>query len=179
MDAEESECESGAENESERDGEEDDDDSDDDLQIVGEHSGTADSTGASSAGTEAPAKKAKITLTEEQERFAKQFLPDASKVVRTRKISVRHVSGRGSSTRKQGARLHDVKPDTLKKRVLQFPDQFLQVQGGQLYCVSCSTNVGSSMRLTITIRRSLTLTTLNYRCSHSLTNEACGSTVSR
>ncbi len=29
------------------------------------------------------------------------------------------------------------------------------------------------------IRRSLTLTTLNYRCSHSLTNEACGSTVSR
>jgi hypothetical protein len=77
---EESECESGAENESERDGEEDDDDSDDDLQIV-----------ASSAGTEAPAKKAKMTLTEEQERFAKQFLPAASKVVRTRKISVRHV----------------------------------------------------------------------------------------
>jgi hypothetical protein len=67
------------------------------------------------------------TLTEDQERFAKQFLPDASKVVRTRKISVRHVSGRGSSTRKQGARLHDVNPDTLKKRVLQFPDQFLQV----------------------------------------------------
>jgi hypothetical protein len=61
--AEESECESGAENESERDGEEDNDDSDDDLQIVGEQSGTADSTGASSAGTEAPAKKAKITLT--------------------------------------------------------------------------------------------------------------------
>ena len=47
--AEESECESGAENESERDGEEDDDDSDDDLQIV-----------ASSTGTEAPAKKAKM-----------------------------------------------------------------------------------------------------------------------
>ena len=46
--AEDSECESGAENESERDGE-DDDDSDDDLEIVGEESGTADSTGASSA----------------------------------------------------------------------------------------------------------------------------------
>ena len=70
---EESECESGAENESERDGEEYDDDSDDDLQIV-----------ASSAGTEAPAKKAKMTLTEEQERFAKQFLPATSKVVRKR-----------------------------------------------------------------------------------------------
>jgi hypothetical protein len=61
------------------DGEEDDDDSDDDLQIV-----------ASSSGTEAPVKKAKMTLTEEQERFAKQFLPAVSKVVRTRKISVRH-----------------------------------------------------------------------------------------
>jgi hypothetical protein len=118
VDVEESECESGAENESECDGEEDDDDSDDDLQIVGEQSGTSDSTGASSAGTEAPTKKSKITLTEEQERFANQFLPVASKVVRTRKISVRHVSDRGSSTRKQGARLHDVKPDTLKKRVL-------------------------------------------------------------
>ena len=43
---EESECESGAENESERDGEEDDDDSDNDFQIVGEQSGTEDSTGA-------------------------------------------------------------------------------------------------------------------------------------
>jgi hypothetical protein len=61
--AQESECESGAENESEHDGEHDDD-SDDDLEIVGEESGTADSTGASSAGTEAPVKKAKITLTE-------------------------------------------------------------------------------------------------------------------
>ncbi len=39
--------------------------------------------------------------------------------------------------------------------------------------------LASSIRLTMTIRRSLTLTTLNYRYSHSLTNEACGSTVSR
>jgi hypothetical protein len=42
--AEESECESGSENGSESDGE-DDDDSDDALAIVGEESGTADSTG--------------------------------------------------------------------------------------------------------------------------------------
>ena len=105
-------AESVSENEIERDGEEEDDDSDNDLQIVGEQSCTADSTGASSAGTEASAKKVKITLTEEQERFAKQFHPDVSKIDRTRKITVRHVSGRGSSTRKQGSRLHDVKPDT-------------------------------------------------------------------
>ena len=113
-------AESVSENESERGGEEDDDDSDNDLQIVGEQSGTADSTGTSSAGTEAPAKKAKITLTEEQERFAKQFHPPASKIDRMRKITIRHVAGRGSSTKKQGTRHHDVKPDTLKNRVLQF-----------------------------------------------------------
>ena len=59
-------------------------------------------------------------MTEEQERFAKQFHPAVSKIDRTRKITVRHVSGRGSSTKKQGARHHDVKPDTLKNRVLQF-----------------------------------------------------------
>ena len=93
-------AESVSENEIERDGEEDDNDSDNDLQIVGEQSCTADSTGASSAGTEAPAKKAKITLTEEPARFAKQSHPAASKIDRTRKITVRHVSGRGSSTKK-------------------------------------------------------------------------------
>jgi len=57
--------------ESDLEGEEDDDDSDDDFLIVGEQSGTEDSTDASSAGTEAPVKKAKITLTVEQEKFAK------------------------------------------------------------------------------------------------------------
>ena len=138
------ECESGAENESERDGEEDDDDSDDDLEVVGEQSGTADSTGASSAGTEAPAKKAKITLTAEQEKFAKQFRPPASKIDRPRKIPTRHLTGRGASIKKQGTRRHDVKPGTLQKRLLNFPDQFLQAQGGQLFCAACCTNVGSS-----------------------------------
>ena len=57
--------------ESDLEGEEDDDDSDDDFLIVGEQSGTEDSTDASSEGTEAPVKKAKITLTVEQEKFAK------------------------------------------------------------------------------------------------------------
>jgi hypothetical protein len=141
--AEESECESGAENESESDGE-DDDDSDDDLEIVGEESGTADSTGASSAGTETPDKKAKITLTTEQQKFAKQFHASASKIDQPRKMPTRHVTGRGVSIKKQGTRRHDVKPDTLHKRLLNFPDQFLQAQGGQLFCAACCTNVGSS-----------------------------------
>ncbi len=141
--AEESECESGAENESESDGE-DDDDSDDALAIVGEESGTADSTGASSAGTETPAKKAKITLTAEQQKFAKQFHPAASKIDQPRKIRTRHVTVRGASIKKQGTRRHDVKPGTLHKRLLNFPDQFLQAQGGQLFCAACCTNVGSS-----------------------------------
>ncbi len=56
------------------------------MEIVGEQSGTVDSTGASSAGTEAPAKKAKITLTAEQEEFAKKFHPAASKIDQPRKI---------------------------------------------------------------------------------------------
>ena len=65
-------AESVSDNEGERDGEEDggeedDDDSDNDLEIVLEQSGTTDSTGDASGGTEAPAKKAKITLTEEEE----------------------------------------------------------------------------------------------------------------
>ena len=56
-----------SDNEGERDGEEDggeedDDDSDNDLEIVLEQSGTADSTGAASGGTEASTKKVKITL---------------------------------------------------------------------------------------------------------------------
>ena len=58
--------ESMSENESECGGEEDDDDSDNDLKIMGEQSGTPDSTGTSSVGTETPVKKTKITLTEKQ-----------------------------------------------------------------------------------------------------------------
>ena len=60
-------AESVSDNEGERDGEEDggeedDDYSDNDLEIVLEQSGTANSTGAASGGTEAPVKKVKITL---------------------------------------------------------------------------------------------------------------------
>ncbi len=55
-----------SDNDSEGDEEEDDDDSDNDLEIVIEQSGTADSTDDTSGGTEAPVKKAKIMLTEEQ-----------------------------------------------------------------------------------------------------------------
>jgi hypothetical protein len=113
------------------------------LEIVCDQSGTADNTNAASGGTEAPAKKAKIMLTQEEERFTAKFRPAASKIEKARKITLRHVSGRGSSMKKQGTRKHDVKPDTLKQRLLDFPDQFFQVQGGQLYCGACCTNVGS------------------------------------
>ena len=59
-----------SDNDSERGGEEDNNVSDNDLEILGEQSGTTDSTGAASGGTEVPDKKTKITLTEEQETFA-------------------------------------------------------------------------------------------------------------
>ncbi len=50
---------------------------------------------------------------------------------------------------------------TLHKRLLNFPDQFLQAQGGQLFCAAWRTRpirarlsgfLASSMRLTMTIR---------------------------
>ncbi len=116
--------------------EEDDDYSENDLEIVLEQSGTVDSAGAASGGTESPVKKAKITLTEEEENFAKKFRPPASKIDKERIIPLRHVSGRGSSIKKQGARKHDVKPETMKQCLMDFPNQFLQVLGGQLYCGS-------------------------------------------
>ena len=62
--------ESVSDNDSERGGEEDNNVSDNDLEMVGEQSGTTDNTVDASGGTEAPAKKAKIMLTEEQERYA-------------------------------------------------------------------------------------------------------------
>ena len=52
-------------------------------------------------------------------------------------------TGGGASLKNQGARKHDVKTETMKQSLLDFPDQFLQVQGGQLYCGVCCTNVGS------------------------------------
>ena len=119
------------------------DDSENVLEIVLEQSGTADSTGVASGGTEAPAKKAKITLTEAEENFTKKFRPAASKIDKERKIHLRHVKGRGSSIKKQGARKHDVKPETMNKRLVDFPNELLQVIGGQLYCGACFTNIGS------------------------------------
>jgi hypothetical protein len=50
------------------------------LEIVVEKSGTPDSTGASSGGTEVSTKKAKTMLTQEEETFAKKFQPPASKI---------------------------------------------------------------------------------------------------
>ena len=80
-------AESVSDNEGERDGEEDggeedDEYSDNDSEIVFEQSGTADSTGTVSGGTEAPVKKAKITLTEEEENFGKKFRPMRPKSIK-------------------------------------------------------------------------------------------------
>jgi hypothetical protein len=76
--------------------------SENDLEIPGEQShtvhvaGNTSSTGAASGGTGAPAKKAKIMLTEKQQAFVKMFQPAASKIDKPRKIEVRHILGRGA-----------------------------------------------------------------------------------
>ena len=77
-----------SDNDSECDGEDDDSVSENDLEIVGEQSGPVDSTLDASGGNEVPDKKAKITLTEEQETFTQQFNPVSSKIDKTRKINL-------------------------------------------------------------------------------------------
>jgi len=67
------------------------------LEIVFEHSGTADSTDAASGGTEAPTKKTKITFTEQEENFGKKFRPGVSKieieVIKTEVIKYQTLTG--------------------------------------------------------------------------------------
>ncbi len=60
------------------DGEEEDDVSDNDLEILGEQSGTEDTTNKTddaSGGTETTAKKAKIMMTEQEQTFVKELDP--------------------------------------------------------------------------------------------------------
>ena len=45
-----------------------------------EEAGNTNSTDSASGGTEAPAKKAKIIMTEQQQAFVKSFKPAASKI---------------------------------------------------------------------------------------------------
>ena len=56
---------------------------------------------------------------------------------------IRHEEGRGKSSKKQGTRLNDVKPSTMKLRLEQFPDQPLEILHGQLHCRACSRNIAS------------------------------------
>ena len=95
------------------------------LEKNGMHQDNTNSTVDASGGTETPDKKTEIILTEEEERFAKKFHPDVSKIDKPCQIVLRHVSGRGVSMKKQGEKKHDVKSDTMKKCLLDFPDQFL------------------------------------------------------
>ena len=89
--------------------------SENDLEITGqdshivEETGNTNSTGAASGGTEAPAKKAQIMLTEKQQAFVKMFQSAASQIDKPRKIEVRHVLGRDASFKE---------PETMKKRLL-------------------------------------------------------------
>jgi len=52
-------------------------------------------------------------------------------------------AGRGSSKKKNGARMNDVSADTIAKRLSEFPNDKLKVIAGQLWCNVCKCNVGS------------------------------------
>ena len=112
------------------------------------------------------------TKTTEQQTFTQKFKSPPSKVDKTRKlmIGLRHVNVRGVSMKKNGGRRGDVHPDTLKKSLDEFPDHFLKIVGGRVFCEVCNR---------IPIRSCLTPTTYSYRYSHSLTNHHSSSRVSR
>ena len=104
--------------------------------IAHEESGNTSGKRVATAGThdEASSKKPKSTMTSEQETFVQKFKDTPSKVVKPSKLATRHVDGRGSSKHKNGARRADVKPETLTKSLNDFPDQFLKITTGQLFC---------------------------------------------
>ena len=74
----------------------------------------------------------------EQQMFTQKVQPSPSKLDKKRKVPVRHVQGRGASMKKNGGRRGDVKTDTLKKRLDEFPTHFLKVIGDQLFCETSS-----------------------------------------
>ena len=98
--------ESVSDNDSDRDEDEEENVSDNDLEILGDRTDTEDvvgntnSTGVPSGGVEVPVKKTKIILTEEEQTFVKKLHPTVSKIDKTWKVALRHVSDRGSSLKK-------------------------------------------------------------------------------
>ena len=104
--------------------------------IAHEEAGNTSGKRVATGGTqdEASSKKPKSTMTSEQETFVQKFKSAPSKVDKPRKLGTRHVDGRGSSKHKNGARKADVKPETLTKRLNDFPAQFLKITEGQLFC---------------------------------------------
>jgi len=108
--------------------------------IAHEEAGSTSGKRAATGGTqdEASSKKTKNNMTAEQQTFVQNFKAAPSKVDKPRKLALRHVEGRGSSKHKNGARRADVKPETLTKRLNDFPDQFLKITVGQIFCESYS-----------------------------------------
>jgi hypothetical protein len=157
---------------------------------VGEQSGTVDSTGGSSAGTEAPDKKTKISESDIDGLKIFKFYDHPEirveiQVMKTEVLKYQDLAGSIKSCEerkdRKGKDTFDLS-DWWKSNCVTLPG-FTYVLRAVL---TNSFNSCPPESLFILFnatynddQRSLTLTTLNYRCSHSLTNEACGSTVSR
>ena len=56
----------------------------------------------------------------------------------------RNSDGRGASIKKNGSRVNDVKPSTMRLRLEEWPNQSLFLKNGQLWCKACSRNLASS-----------------------------------
>lgn len=68
---------------------------------------------------------------------------EAKKRKRESLEDVRNNDGRGASVRKNGSRLNDVKPLTMKRRLEEWPNETLMVKAGQIWCQACARNVAS------------------------------------
>lgn len=79
--------------------------------------------------------------------------PAGAKIARPRKLAlgkekkfseVRNKDGRGPSTKKNGGRRNDVSTVRMPERLKDFPGHSLSIEGGQLWCRACASDIGSS-----------------------------------
>ena len=78
--------------------------------------------------------------------FVSKFQPAPAKIDKKRKVPIsRPPIGKKKARKKNGSRVSDVSIKTARKRLAEHPGESLQIEGGQLYCEACKTNVGSSV----------------------------------
>ena len=129
----------------------------DDDGSCGDEDDEVEEVAAAPAAAAPAAATSKVQINNSILNFISKNTPAAAKVAAPRKPGletkkrkagveidkVRNVHGRGQSVKKQGTRLNDVKPETLKLRLSEHTGQPVSIKHGQLFCEACVRNVGS------------------------------------